>query len=61
MGDARSVFGLDPFSLVFYRWGNRIGLAMRADFPAWTSIGDRVAKRPAVCRVLQSEGVSIEG
>jgi glutathione S-transferase len=51
---------LDPFLLVFYRWGNRIGFAMRTDFPAWTSITDRVAKRPAVCRVLESEGLSIE-
>ncbi|MEO5757114.1 MAG: glutathione S-transferase N-terminal domain-containing protein [Mesorhizobium sp.] len=51
---------VDPFLLVFYRWGNRIGVPMRTDFPAWTSISDRVAKRPAVLRVLESEGVSIE-
>jgi glutathione S-transferase len=52
---------LDPFLLVFYRWGNRIGLNMRTDYPTWTSITDRVAKRPAVRRVLESEGIAIEG
>jgi len=52
---------VDAFLLVFYRWGNRIGLNMRAEYPAWSSITDRVANRPAVRRVLESEGISIDG
>jgi glutathione S-transferase len=51
---------IDPFLLVFYRWGNRIGLTMRDGYPAWTSINDRISNRPAVRRVLDSEGLSIE-
>lgn len=49
----------DPFLLVFYRWGGRIGLDMAARFPAWTRIADRVVARPAVQRTLAAEGISI--
>lgn len=50
---------VDPYLLVFFLWGSRIGLAMRADYSAWARLSDRVASRPAVARVLASEGLAL--
>ncbi|MGH7866237.1 MAG: glutathione S-transferase family protein [Candidatus Dormibacteraceae bacterium] len=50
---------VDAYLLVFFRWGNRIGLDMRAAYPAWTAHAERVAARPAVQRALQQEGIGI--
>jgi glutathione S-transferase len=50
---------VDPYLLVFYRWGNRIGLDMRRDYPAWSNHAERLLERPAVQRALQQEGVSV--
>jgi glutathione S-transferase len=50
---------VDPYLLVFYRWGQRIGLDMAARHPAWTRLARRVAARPAVARVLVKEGISL--
>lgn len=50
---------VDPFLLVFYRWGNRIGLEMRADYPAWTRLAQSLAERPAVQQALTTEGITI--
>jgi glutathione S-transferase len=47
----------DPYLHVFYRWGGRIGLAMAADYPAWTRIDRQVAARPAVRRAHAAEGL----
>jgi glutathione S-transferase len=52
---------VDPFLLVLYRWGNRIGVDMRASYRAWTAHTARLRERPAVQRVLEREGVSIDG
>lgn len=52
---------VDPFLLVLYRWGNRIGLDMRADYPAWSAASMQMARRPAVQAVLQREAVSLDG
>lgn len=52
---------VDPFLLVLYRWGNRIGLNMRADYPAWSAISMALAERPAVQAVLRAEAVSLDG
>ncbi|WP_028356587.1 glutathione S-transferase family protein [Bordetella petrii] len=52
---------VDPFLLVLYRWGNRIGLEMRKDCPAWTDASLRLAERPAVQAVLRREAVSLDG
>ena len=52
---------VDPFLLVLYRWGNRIGIPMRERYPAWTAHTKRMLERAAVGRVLGQEGVSIEG
>ena len=50
---------VDPFLLVFYRWGNRIGLSMRDAYPQWTAHAERVHARPAVQRALQQEGIVV--
>ncbi|MFM0167735.1 glutathione S-transferase family protein [Paraburkholderia sediminicola] len=52
---------VEPFMLVLYRWGNRIGLDMRRHYPAWTAVSERVVARPAVRRTFEREGVSIDG
>ncbi|MCD0503459.1 glutathione S-transferase N-terminal domain-containing protein [Bordetella petrii] len=52
---------VDPFLLVLYRWGNRIGLDMRTDCPAWTASSLQAAQRPAVQTVLQREAVTLDG
>lgn len=49
----------DAYLTVFFRWGNRIGLDMRAGYPAWSQHAERVAARPAVQRALQQEGIGI--
>ena len=51
---------VDPFLLVLYRWGNRIGLGMRSNYAAWTALAERTLERPAVQRALAREGISIE-
>lgn len=50
---------VDAYLLVFYRWGNRIGMDMRAGYPQWTAHAERMLQRPAVQRVLQQEGINI--
>lgn len=50
---------VDPYLLVFFHWGQRIGLDMRRDFPAWARSADRTVARPAVQAVLRKEGVAI--
>lgn len=52
---------VDPFLLVLYRWGNRIGLDMRAACPAWTAVALRLAERPAVQAALKRETVTLDG
>lgn len=51
----------DPYLLVFYRWGYRIGLDMKTEFPQWTKHALRVASRPTVKRVFEVEGIKIDG
>ncbi len=52
---------VDPFFLVFYRWGNRIGIPMKDRYPIWTKHAQRVASRPTVKRVFEAEGITIDG
>jgi len=49
---------VDPFWLVFYRWGARSNYDMRNEFPAFTAYTDRLSRRPAVQRALSTEGIS---
>ncbi len=48
---------VDPFLLVFYIWGNLIGVRMRTEFPAWSLLTDRVVERRPVQRALDQEGL----
>jgi glutathione S-transferase len=50
---------VDPYLLVFFIWGGRVGLDMRARYPAWSRLSDRIASRPAVARVLAAEGLTL--
>ena len=50
---------VDPYLLVFFGWGQRIGIDMRSLYPAWSGATDRVLARPAVRRVLEKEGLTI--
>jgi len=48
----------DPYLLVFFRWGNRLGLDMR-QFQHWTKHAENMEQRTAVQNVLQAEGISL--
>lgn len=50
---------VDPYLLVFFQWGQRIGLDMPHAYPAWTRMTKRVLARPAVQRVLAKEEVKV--
>ena len=49
---------LDPYAFVFYVWGVRRELPVK-DLPSYTALKDRMAKRPAVQRVLADEGIKL--
>ncbi|MET0529837.1 MAG: glutathione S-transferase family protein [Microvirga sp.] len=57
MGDRYSV--VDPYLLVFYRWGNRMFIDMQASYPAWTAHARRLEVREAVQRAIAQEGISL--
>ncbi len=46
----------DPYPFVFFRWGRRIGMEMRA-YPAWREHSERMLARPSVQRALTREGL----
>ena len=50
---------VDPFWLVFYRWGVRTRYDMRSRFPAFTAFAERLSRRPSVERALAAEGISV--
>ena len=50
---------VDPFWLVFYRWGVRSGYDMRSKFPAYTAYAERLCRRSSVQRALTAEGISV--
>ncbi len=45
----------DIYLLVFYHFGRAPGFDMKADYPAWAALVDKVAARPAVKRILEVE------
>jgi glutathione S-transferase len=49
---------LDAYLLVFYRWGNRNGFAVR-DLANYTALVGRVLARPAVRKVMAGEGITM--
>ena len=46
---------VDPYLLVLYQWGGRVGLNMRASYPAWSRMTDQTSRRPAVQRTRSRE------
>ena len=50
---------LDPYLLVFYRWGHRMNMPMRENCPKWTKHADMMLGRQAVVRALTTEGISV--
>ncbi len=50
---------VDPFLLVFYRWGNRMKIPMSQKYPAWTAHTNRLLEREAVQRALNTEQISV--
>lgn len=50
---------VDPYLLVFYRWGNRIGFDMRSEYQSWTKHSLQVLERPATARALTREAISV--
>jgi glutathione S-transferase len=57
VGDHYSV--VDPYLLVFYRWGNRMRIDMQNSYPAWTAHARRLEARPAVQMALSQEDISL--
>ena len=51
---------VDAYLVVFDTWGQRMGLDMRAEYPAWSRLMDTVRARPAVQRVLKDEGIEVK-
>jgi len=49
---------VDPFLLVFYRWGNGIGVDMPKTYPSYTSFAQRLVERDSVIAALAAEGIS---
>lgn len=50
---------VDPCLLGYFRWGNRLGLDMRSDFPNWTAHCLKMLDKPAVQMVLSKEELSV--
>ena len=50
---------VDPYLLVFFQWGMRIGVDMPALCPEWTAMTRRVLERPAVKRILAKEQIKV--
>ena len=50
---------VDPCLVGYFRWGNRLGLEMRANFPNWTFHCLKMLERPAVNNVLAKENLSV--
>ena len=51
---------IDPFLLVFYRWGLEIGIDM-SDFRRWKQLTSTMLERPAVVEALDAEEIEIKG
>ena len=49
---------VDPYLLVFYRWGNRAGFPVK-DLKSYTALVERLLDRPAVKRTLELEGITL--
>jgi glutathione S-transferase len=52
---------VDPFLLVFYRWGNVIGIDMPAIYVNFARFAKHHAARASVVKTLATEGIKLEG
>lgn len=50
---------VDPFWLVFYRWGIRQKYDMKVEYPAYTRYVEALCQRPSVHEALKAEGISL--
>jgi glutathione S-transferase len=50
---------VDPYLLVSYQWGGRVGLDMKSTYPSWRKLTGKTLQRPAVQRVLADENISL--
>lgn len=55
VGDAFTA--VDPYLLVFYRWGNGVGFPMADSYPLYAALARRLVERPAVRAALAAEGI----
>lgn len=49
---------VDPFLLVFYRWGHGIGIDMPQTYPNYTILAQRLVQRDPVAAALAAEGIN---
>jgi glutathione S-transferase len=49
---------VDPFWLVFYRWGARQGYELKVRYPAYARYIETLAQRPSIAAALQAEAIS---
>jgi len=48
---------VDPFLLVFFRWGNGIGIDMPKTYPSYTTFAQGLVQRESVAAALAAEGI----
>lgn len=48
---------VDPFLLVFYRWGNGIGIDMPDTYPGYAAFARALVRRDSVAAALAAEGI----
>lgn len=55
VGDSFTV--VDPYLLVFYRWGDAHGFNMRENYPKYTNLVMELVKRESVRAAVEYEGI----
>ncbi len=50
---------VDPYWLVFFRWGAREGYDMKNQYPSYCRYVDALCERPTIARALQVEGITV--
>jgi hypothetical protein len=56
-----SFTAVDPFLLVFYRWGNVIGNDMAKAYANYARFAHNHGRRASVVKALAAEGIRLEG
>jgi glutathione S-transferase len=52
---------VDAFLLVFYRWGNGIGIDMASAYPQYAFFAEALLPRPSVAAAIAAEGINPHG